>query len=74
MPSMRGHPIPAEGQGNSGNPPPRRWAPVRIRTMMIDPSVWEGHRDRLTQLYCVENRSIGDIQRVMGSEHNLLAT
>jgi Clr5-like protein len=74
MTSMRGDPIPAEGQGISGDPLAKCFKPARIRRRRIERPAWESHRDRITQLYSVEKKSLIDIQSIMESEHNFYAT
>jgi hypothetical protein len=74
MTSMRGDSIPAEGQGFSGDPLAKCFAPATVRSRRIERSAWEIHRDRIMQLYSVENKSLIDIQSMMESEHNFYAT
>ena len=35
---------------------------------------WENHRERFTQLYSVENRSLGEVITVMQNEYGFTAT
>jgi hypothetical protein len=74
MTSVRGDSIPAEGQGISGDPLAKCFAPPKVRSRRIERSAWESHRDRIMQLYSVENKSLIDIQSMMESEHNFYAT
>lgn len=37
-------------------------------------SDWEGLRDRITQLYSVQNKSLVELMNVMETEHGFLAT
>jgi hypothetical protein len=73
MTSMCGDSIPAEVQGISGDPLAKCFAPVRIRRRRIERSAWESHRDRITHLYSVQNKSLHDIQSMMESEHKFHA-
>jgi hypothetical protein len=67
MSSMRGDPSSTEGRGPFGDPALSTAPAQRER---IHPSVWEGLRDRITQLYCVEHKRVVEIQSIMEVEHD----
>ncbi len=69
MPSMHGDPVRAKERWQFGEDP--SLSPAAISLL---PSIWAGHLDRITQLYCVEEKSLRDIQCIMKSEHNFFAT
>jgi hypothetical protein len=52
-------------------PPRKGFAP---QTREHSSFVWEGLRDRFTQLYSVQNKSLGEVMDLMETEHSFVAT
>jgi hypothetical protein len=55
--------------------PPRKgsnFAPSQSREHAS--SVWEGLRDRITQLYSIQNKPLGEVMSTMEMEYNFVAT
>jgi hypothetical protein len=52
-------------------PPKKGFAP---QTREHSSFVWEGLRDRFTQLYSVQNKSLGEVMDLMETEHSFVAT
>ena len=52
-------------------PPRKGFAP---QTREHSSFVWEGLRDQITQLYSVQNKSLGEVMGLMEMEHSFVAT
>jgi hypothetical protein len=52
-------------------PPRKGFAP---QTREHSSSIWESLRDQITQLYSVQNKSLGEVMGLMEMEHSFVAT
>jgi hypothetical protein len=53
---------------------PARKGLAPAQTREHSSTVWENHRDRITQLYSVQNKSLEEVMNVMEIKYGFIAT